>query len=78
VVVRDDKDALADPGPPRGRRKVGVTREWMPSLALNRQIRELDSQKRRPRHVRLQVQVAPRLPLVERVRAVDEPILDAQ
>jgi hypothetical protein len=78
VVIGNDEDALADPRPPRGRRKVGVTREWMPSLALNREIRELDSQKRCPRDVRLQVQVAPRLPLVERVRAVDEPILDAQ
>jgi len=78
VVVRDDEDALPDPGSPRGGRKVGVTGQRMPPLALYREIGELDPEERRTGNVGLQVQVAPRLPLGQRVGAVDEPVLDDQ
>jgi len=78
VVVRDDEDALPDPRSSCGRRKVGVTRQRVPPLAIDRQVRELDPEERRTGNVRLQVQVAPRLPLGQRVGAVDEPVLDDQ
>jgi hypothetical protein len=38
VVVRDDEDAVADPGPPGGGREVVVARQRMAALAFDRQI----------------------------------------
>jgi hypothetical protein len=74
VVVRDDEDAVADPGPPGGGREVVVARQRMAALAFDRQIGQLDAEKRRARNVRLEVELPPGLPAVERVRAVDEPV----
>jgi hypothetical protein len=49
----------------------------MPPLALHVEIRELvDPEERRARNVLVQITLAPRLDPVERVPAVDEPVLD--
>ena len=74
MVVGDDEDALADPRPARGRSEVLVPRKRVPALPLDREIRELRAEERRARDMRFQIEIAPRLPVVERVRAVDEPV----
>jgi len=50
----------------------------MPSLPFDREVGELDPEERRARDVRLEVQVAPRLPVGQRVGAVDERVVEAQ
>jgi hypothetical protein len=74
VVVGDDEDALADPRPARSRSEVLVPRKRVPALPFDREIGELGAEERRARDMRVQIEIAPRLPLVERVRAVDEPV----
>jgi hypothetical protein len=74
VVVGDDEDALADPRKPRGRSEVPVPRKGVPALPFDREIRELRAEERRARDMRFQIEIAPRLPTVERVRAVDESV----
>jgi hypothetical protein len=46
------------------------------ALALDREVGELDAEERGAGNVGFQVQVAPGLPPVELVRAVDEPVVD--
>jgi hypothetical protein len=49
----------------------------MPAVPLDRQVGELvDPEKCRPGDVRLEVPLAPGFDAVERVAAVDEPVLD--
>jgi hypothetical protein len=77
VVVGDDEDALADPGPPGRRGKCVRAREGVPSTPLDPQIREIvDPEERRARNVLLQVRLAPGFNPVERVAAVDELVAD--
>jgi hypothetical protein len=74
VVVGDDEDALADPRPPRGRREVRVPRKRVSALPFDREIRQLRAEERSARDMRFQIEIASRLPMVERVRAIDEPV----
>jgi hypothetical protein len=76
VVVGDDEDPLADPGTPGGGREVLVARQRMSALPLDREVGELDAEKRRARDVRVEVQLPTRLPAIELVGAVDEAVLD--
>ena len=77
VVVRDDEDAFADPGPPCGSREVLPAREWMTAPTLDDQIRQLvDPEERRSRNVLLQICLTPGLDSIERVAAVDELVAD--
>jgi hypothetical protein len=76
VVIGDDEDARPNPGPARGRREVGVPRQRVPPLALDRQVGELNAEEHRSGHMRLEVEVPTRFPLVERIGAVDEAVLD--
>jgi hypothetical protein len=48
----------------------------MPPLLFDREIRELDTEEGRAGDVSVEVQLPPGLPPVERVGAVDEPVLD--
>jgi hypothetical protein len=76
VVVRDDEDPVADPRAPGGDHEVLLAREWMASVPLDREVGELDPEKRRARNVPIEVQVSARLPAVELVGAVDEAVFD--
>ncbi len=76
MVVRDDEDALADPGPRCGSRECFGAGQRMPPLPFDGEIGELLAQKRSAGDMRLQVQLSPSLDAVELVRAVDEAILD--
>jgi len=49
----------------------------MAPLALRRQVGELvDADERRARDVLAEIRLAPRLDAIERIAAVDEPVLD--
>jgi hypothetical protein len=75
VVVGDDEDAVLDPGPRGGGGKTLRARQRVPSLPLERQIRELaDPEKRRAGDVGLEVRLSPRLDAREVVPAVDEAV----
>jgi hypothetical protein len=76
VVIGDDEDVLPNAGPARGRRERIVPGQRMPPLALDRQVGQLDAEERRAGNVRLEVEIPTRFPLVERIRAVGEPVLD--
>jgi hypothetical protein len=77
VVVRDDEDSGAEAGTRRrGRKRLG-RRQRVAPLPRDGQIGELvDSEKRRPWDVLPEVSLVPGLDPVERVAAVDEPVLD--
>jgi hypothetical protein len=77
VVVRDDEDARADPGP-SGHSGEGVrTRQRMPAPTLRAQIGQLvDPEERRSRDVLLQICLPPSVGAIERVAAVDELVPD--
>ena len=75
MVVGDDEDALADPGPPGRDRKVVRGRQGMPPPPFHGQIGELvDAEERCPRYVLLEIRLPPGLDAIERVAAVDEPV----
>jgi hypothetical protein len=76
VVVGDDEHALPDPCPADRRRERLRARERVSPLAFDREVGELVAEERCARNVRLEVQLLPRLPAVELVGAVDEPVLD--
>jgi len=48
----------------------------MTPLPLDREVGELDTEERRRRDVRLEVQLPARLPAVELIGAVDEAVFD--
>jgi hypothetical protein len=76
VVVRDDEHSITDPRTACGGREVLLARQRVAPLPLDREVRELDAEKRRAWNVRLEVELAPGLPAVELVGAVDEAVLD--
>jgi hypothetical protein len=76
VVVGDDEYALADPRATRGGREIVLARQRMAPLPLDREIGQLDAEKRSAWNMRLEIQVTTRLPAVELVGAVDEAVLD--
>jgi len=77
VVVGDDEDAFADPGPPGRGGKCVRARERVPPTPLDPQIREVvDPEEGRARNVLLKVRLASGLNPVERVAAVDELVAD--
>jgi hypothetical protein len=77
VVVGDDEDPFTDPGA-RGRRSERLrARKRMTPMTLDREIGEgVDSEEDCSRNVRLEIRLPPGFDSVERVRAVDEAILD--
>jgi hypothetical protein len=76
VVVCHHEDAVRDPRPPRRSREGILPRQRVAALALDRQVGELDAEERRAGDVGLEVEVAPGLPAVELVCAVDEAVVD--
>jgi hypothetical protein len=76
VVIGDDEHAVADSRAIRGGREVLLARQGMTPLPLDRKVGELDTEVRRPRDVRLEVQLPARLPAVELIGAVDEAVFD--
>jgi hypothetical protein len=77
VVVRDDEDARADPGPPGRSREIVRARQRMPAAALGGQIGQLvDPEERCSRDVLLQICLPPSVDAIERVAAVDELVVD--
>jgi len=77
VVVRDDEDSVADPGPPGCGHKRLLARERVPALPLDGQVGErVDPEERRTRNMLVEIRLAAGLDAVQRVAAVDEPILD--
>jgi hypothetical protein len=76
VVVGDDEHAVADARPARRRSEGVFTGQRVAALALDREVGELGAEERGAGNVGPQVEVAPGLPAVELVRAVDEPVVD--
>jgi hypothetical protein len=76
MVVRDDEHTVADAGAAGGGREVLLAGQGMAPLPFDRQVGQLDAEERRAGYVCLEVELAPRLPAVELVGAVDEAVLD--
>ena len=74
VVVGDHEHALADSRPARRGREVLIPRKRVTPLPFDRQIRKLRAEERGARDVRLEVELPTRLPAIELVGAVDEPV----
>jgi hypothetical protein len=76
VIVGHDEHAVADPRTSCGGREILLARQRVAPLPFDREGRELDAEKRRAWNMRLEVELAPGLPAVELVGAVDEAVLD--
>jgi hypothetical protein len=77
VVVGDDEDALADPGPSGRRPERLCARERVTPLPGDGQIGELvDPEERGARNVLAEIRLVPGLDAVERIAAVDELVSD--
>jgi hypothetical protein len=75
VVVRDDEDAVPDPGPRGGGGKILRARQRVPALPLDRQVGEfVDAEERSARNVLAKIRLVPRLDPREAVPAVDEAV----